>query len=263
MPFVTTPDGVNLYYETMGNGEPLLLVAGRNSDHHIWNLIRKDFIKRYQVIVYDQRGTGQSDKPERPPYSTRGFAQDAVSILDYLEIKRAHVYGISMGGAIGQWLGVDFADRVGALVLACSTAGASHGVRPSEETRAIMASGDGSKSVGLMVSKVWGINQIQFFYSKGDSVKNPMPAYAEELHAQASIEHDAWDWLPNIKSPTLILQGSDDPVCPSENANLLAGRIPGAELRMFDKGRHMFFVEFRQKVDRLVLDFLKWHPLSL
>ncbi len=95
-----------------------------------------------------------------------------------------------------------------------------------------------------------------------ESVKNPMPAYAEKLHETASRGHDAWDFLPNIKSPTLILQGSDDLVCPSENANLLAERIPNAELQIFKKGRHMFFVEFRQKVDRLVLDFLKQHPLS-
>ncbi len=262
MPFVTTTDNIRLYYETLGTGEPLLLVAGRNSDHHIWNLIRKDFVERYQVIVYDQRGTGQSDKPEQPPYSTRMFARDAIAILDHLQISKAHVYGVSMGGAIGQWLGVDHAERVGALVLACSTAGASHGIRPSEETREIMASGNGSKSMGLMFSKAWGINQLRFFASMSESAKNPMPAYAEELHAHASREHDAWDLLPNIKAPTLILQGRDDPVCPPENANLLVERISGAELRMFDKGRHMFFIEFRQEADRFILDFLARHPLS-
>ncbi len=81
MPFVTTSDGIQLYYETLGTGKPLLLVGGRNSDHHIWNLLRRDFIKRYQVIVYDPRGTGESDKPEQPPYSTRMFAQDAIATL--------------------------------------------------------------------------------------------------------------------------------------------------------------------------------------
>ncbi len=153
MSFVSAPDGIQLYYESIGKGEPLLLVGGRNSDHHIWNLIRKDFAKHYQVIVYDQRGTGQSDKPEQPPYSTRGFAQDAIAILNHMQISRAHVYGVSMGGAIGQWLGIDYADRVGALILACSTAGVSHGVRPSEETRDIMSSGNSSKAMGLMFSK--------------------------------------------------------------------------------------------------------------
>ncbi len=113
-----------------------------------------------------------------------------------------------------------------------------------------------------MFSKPMGFNQLLFFYSMRESFKHPVPAYAEELHAHASIEHDAWDLLPTIKSPALILQGRDDPVCPTENANLLAERIPNAELQMFDRGRHMFFIEFRQRVNRLVLDFLKRHPLS-
>ena len=261
MSFVTTPDNIRLYYETLGTGEPLLLIAGRNSDHHIWNLIRKDFIEHCQVIVYDQRGTGGSDKPEQPPYSTRMFARDVIAILDHLQIPKAHVYGVSMGGAIGQWLGVDHADRVGALILACSSAGASHGIRPSEKTRAIMTSGNGFKSMSLMFSKILGDNQLQFFTSISEAEKYPMPRYAEDLHAAASQGHDAWDLLPGIKSPTLILQGRDDPVCPSENANLLAQRIPNAELRRFDKGRHMFFNEFRDRVDRLALDFLRRHPL--
>src|SRR5574337_759917 len=114
MPFAIAEDGTRLYYEINGAGEPLLLVAGRASDHHLWNLIRGDFARRYQVIVYDPRGTGQSDRPEQPPYSTRGFARDAVAILDHLGIPRAHVYGVSMGGVVGQWLGIDHGDRIGA-----------------------------------------------------------------------------------------------------------------------------------------------------
>jgi pimeloyl-ACP methyl ester carboxylesterase len=262
MPFLTTPDGVRLYYETIGKGEPLLLVGGRNSDHHIWNLVRRDFAKRYQVIVYDQRGTGQSDKPEQPSYySTRIFAADAVAILDHLQIRRVHAYGVSMGGAICQWLGVDYADRIGALVIACANAGQSHGVPPSQEIKDVMAGKDNSKALGLMFSKSIGFNQLQFFYSMRESVKEQMPAYAEEFHALASREHDAWNSLPNIAAPTLIIQGSDDQVCRIENAKLLAERIPNAELHIFDSGRHMFFIEFRRRVDRLILDFLRHHPL--
>ncbi len=262
MPFATTSDEVHLYYEVIGNGAPLLLVAGRNSDHHLWNLVRRDFAKRYQVIVYDQRGTGQSDKPQQPPYSTRLFARDAVTILDQLHIPRAYAYGVSMGGAICQWLGIDYADRFGALVLACAPAGHSHGVAASPETKAIISGEDGAQALGLMFSKRIGVNQLRFFYSMRESNRHPMPTYAEELHAQASLEHDAWDLLPGMTTPTLVIHGSDDQVCPSANARLLADRIPGAELSIFDKGRHMFFVEFRQQVNALVLDFLARHPLG-
>ncbi len=263
MPFATTPDNIPLYYEVVGRGEPLLLVAGRNSDHHLWNLVRRDFAKRHQVIVYDQRGTGQSDKPQQPPYSTPLFARDALTILDHLHIPRAHAYGVSMGGAVCQWLGIDHAARFGALVLACATAGRSHGVAASPETRAIISGKDGAQALDLMFSRHIGVNQLRFFYSMREPNQHPMPAYAEEFHARASLEHDAWELLPGMTTPTLVIQGSDDPVCPSANAHLLAERIPGAELRLFDKGRHMFFVEFRQQVNTLILDFLARHPQSM
>ncbi len=262
MPFASAPDGARLYFESIGIGEPLLLVAGRNRDHHLWNLVREDFAKHYQVIVYDQRGTGQSDKPEAPPYSTRIFARDAVSILDHLDIPRAHAYGVSMGGAICQWLGIDYANRFQTLVLACSTAGRSHGIPSAPETKAIISGHDGSRSLGLMFSRSISLNQLRFYFSRGTSNKYPMPAYAEELHQYASEQHDAWDLLPSITVPTLVIQGSDDPVCPSANASLLAERIPGAELHFFSKGRHMFFIEFRQQVNKVILDFLSRHPIS-
>lgn len=262
MSIATTLDGVRLYYETIGSGEPLLLISGRNSDHHIWNLSAGEFSRHFQVIVYDPRGTGQSDKPQQPPYTTRMFALDAIAILDHLQIPRAHAYGISMGGAICQWLGIDHSNRLGSLVMACSSAGKVHGAAPAQETKAIMAGEDHSHALELMFSKPLGFNQLQFFLSMRESAKQPMPAFAEELHAQASREHDAWDLLPAVTAPTLILQGNDDPVCPMENATLLAGRIPDAELHMFKGGRHMFFIEFRRQVNRLILDFLSRHPLS-
>ncbi|MCL4562320.1 MAG: alpha/beta hydrolase [Chloroflexi bacterium] len=261
MPFASSPDGTRLYFESVGAGEPLLLVAGRNSDHTLWNVVRQDFAQHYQVIVYDQRGTGQSDKPETPPYSTRIFARDAVSILDHLQINRAHVYGVSMGGAICQWLGIDDPDRCQTLVLACSTAGRSHGIPASSTTKTIMSEKNSFRGLSLLFSKPIGRNQLKFFSSMGATKQYPMPAYAEKLHRQASEQHDAWDLLPGIVTPTLVLQGSDDPVCPSQNANLLAERIPGAELYIISKGRHMFFIEFRQKVNRIVLDFLSRHPI--
>jgi 3-oxoadipate enol-lactonase len=262
MPFTPAPDGTLLYYQVVGSGEPLLLVAGRNSDHYIWDLVRKDFIRRYQVIVYDQRGTGQSGKPEAPPYSTRLFAADAISILDHLEIARAHAWGVSMGGSICQWLGVDHADRFQTLVLACSSAGLSHGIPASPETKAIMAGENASRALGLLFSRTFGVNQLQFFASMTESNKKPLPPFAEALHARASQEHDAWDFLPGITAATLVLQGSDDPVCPAGNANVLAERIPGARLSMIEKGRHMFFIEFRQKVNKIVLEFLAQHTIG-
>jgi 3-oxoadipate enol-lactonase len=260
MPFARAPDGTQLYYEVIGVGEPLLLIAGRRSDHHLWNLVRGDLAKHYRVIVYDQRGTGQSDKPHHPPYSMAGFAQDAIAILDQERLSCAHVYGCSMGGAVAQWLGITHASRVGALVLACSSPGKTHGVRPSLAIQARLAQPNAGSVLDTFFARRRALPR--FFLSMRDSARYPMPAYAEQFHDAASQEHDAWEQLPSITAPTLILHGSDDPIVPVANAYALAAQIPGATLCLIPKGRHMFFIEFRAKVNRIVEAFLTRHPLD-
>ena len=258
MPFASAPDGARIYYETNGRGEPLLLVMGRGSNHFGWGPIASDFAARWQVIVYDQRGTGQSDKPHSPPYSLHGFAQDALAVLDDLGRPRAHVYGVSMGGRIAQWLGIDAPARVGARVLGWTTPGDAHGVARSAAATAAMASGQGAQP--LMFSFLWMVTHLPLLASLGKNT--PPPAYAVEMHARASEAHDAWDRLPEIKAPTLVVHGERDLVAPVANAHLLAERIPGAELHIVPRGRHMFYLEFRREVNRVVMDFLARYPLN-
>ena len=260
MPFAHAPDGVRLYYEVYGRGEPLLLVAGRGVDHNLWNLIRGDFEKRYRVIIYDQRGTGQSDKPEAPPYSTIDFAQDAVAVLDSAGAARAHVYGASMGARIGQWLGINHAARLGALVVACGSPGGENAIQPNEDTQALLDKAAQFAVLDAFFSRRTAL--ASFYLSTRPAAKFPVPAHAEALHARANREHDAWARLPEITAPTLVLHGSDDPVVPVKNAYLIGDRIPGAELYLVPRGRHMFFIEFRKEVDREVNKFLARHPLA-
>lgn len=268
MPFATATDGTRLYYEevgAIGQGEPLLLINGQASDHTGWNEVRDDFAARYHVIVYDHRGTGQSDKPSEPPYSTRGFAQDAISILDHLHISRAHAYGISMGGRICQWLGIDHADRIGALVLGCTTPGNAHGIARSAEVNARMANPPGDQQAAMMAmletiyTPAWIREHIDVLMQMASP---PIPAYAQRLHYLASEGHDTWDLLPTIKAPTLVIHGSDDQVNPTANAYLLAERIPHAELYIVKGGRHGYFVEFREEAGRVVNEFLARHSLE-
>src|SRR5579863_9024738 len=97
-------DEVKLYYEVHGIGEPLLMIMGLGSSSATWSpeLISR-LSRRFQTIVYDNRGTGQSDKPAIP-YSLEMFAGDAIALLDGLKIARCHVFGVSMGGMIAQEL---------------------------------------------------------------------------------------------------------------------------------------------------------------
>jgi 3-oxoadipate enol-lactonase len=170
-----------------------------------------------------------------------------------------------MGGRICQWLGIEHADRVGALVLGCTTPGNAHGVRRPAEVDAVMANrpADPREAVSAMLNLV---------YTPGWIAAHPevitqthqtpqIPVDAQRLHYLASEGHDSWDLLPTIKAPTLVIHGSDDQLNPTANAYLLAERIPGAELYIVEGGRHGYFVEFREEASRVVNEFLARHPL--
>ncbi|MCC7366710.1 MAG: alpha/beta fold hydrolase [Dehalococcoidia bacterium] len=268
MPFVTVPGGVRLWYEELGAGEPLLLVMGQGSDHHGWDGVRDDFAAQHRVIVFDHRGTGASDKPREPAYSIELFAADAVALLNHLGIERAHVYGISMGGRIAQRLAISHASRVGAVVLGCTTPGNRMGVkRPPDVDRMMSTRADDPEAalqllLEQMVSPEYAAAHPEYVERYRERALNPIPPFAQRMHYLASEGHDAWDELPGITAPVLVIHGDSDQVNMSANAGLLAGRIPGAELKMIAGGRHGFFVEFREQASAAVLDFLRRHPLD-
>lgn len=262
MPFATASDGTRLAYQVLGSGPPLLLISGQASDHHIWTGVREAFATRHSVVTFDHRGTGDSDKPEAPPYSTRGFAADAIAVLDHLGISRAHAYGISMGGRIGQWLGIDHPQRLGALVLGCTTPGNAHGVRRTAHVDAILASGDPERMLPYLASLEWAAANRRFLAERNAwELAHPVPPYARRLHYLASEGHDAWESLPRITAPALVLHGSDDEMNATANAPLLAGRIPGAELHIIQGARHVYFWDHGDEANRVVGEFLSRHPL--
>jgi pimeloyl-ACP methyl ester carboxylesterase len=261
MLYATAPDGARIYYEIAGTGEPLLLISGQAGDHHGWDAVRPDFTDRYRTIVFDHRGTGASDKPD-VPYSTRGFARDAVAVLDAAGIERAHAYGTSMGGRIGQWLGIEHADRLGALVLACTTPGDAHGIRRTAEADARLLAVTDADNVAEHLLADFTQGWIDAHPELLVVLDNPLPRHALVRHYRASQRHDSWAELPRIIAPTLVIHGGDDTVNPTANAPLLAGRIPGAELHIVAGGRHSFFIEFRTETTAVVRDFLARHALS-
>ncbi|HEX5355816.1 MAG TPA: alpha/beta fold hydrolase [Aquabacterium sp.] len=260
MPFATAPDGTRLYYDSVGTGTPLLLISGQGFDHHMWDGVRDDFARHFQVIVYDHRGTGQSDKPEHGTWSTQSFAQDAVSVLDAMGIQRAHAYGFSMGGRIAQWLGIDHPDRVLSLVLGATTPGNAHGVRRPAEIDALMASGQQARLLTAMVPPWWLATHPQWLKYMSDRARQPIPAFAQRQHYLASEGHEAWADLLRIAAPTLLIHGTADQINVSANSELMASRIPGARLHLIDGARHGYFWHAREQASAAVIDFLKAHP---
>jgi len=118
MPHLWT-NGVNLYYEEHGSGEPLILIMGFTVSSIGWRWNLPAFAQEFRTIVFDNRGVGQSDKPDEP-YSMAMFADDTAGVLDGLGIDQAHVFGISMGGMIAQEFTLRNPQRVKTLTLGCT-----------------------------------------------------------------------------------------------------------------------------------------------
>ncbi|MFI8456671.1 alpha/beta fold hydrolase [Kitasatospora sp. NPDC085464] len=252
----TAPDGVRIAYQVRGAGAPLVLLAGQANNHHWWDGVRDDFHAARSTVTLDYRGTGGSDKPDRP-YSTEGFARDVIAVLDELGVDRADVYGTSMGGRVAQQLAARHPERVGALVLGCTSPGGPHGVARDNDVRRSLAQPEPAAArqalLELMYTPDWLADHPGPHRTLGDP---GMPAHARRHHLAASNRHDAWDLLPRIGAPTLVVHGTDDRLNPTANAPLLADRIPGARLHLVPGARHAYFEEFRALASPLVLDFL-------
>lgn len=253
MTYAAASDGAQLWYSIRGDhGDPIVLIAGLAVAHTAWLTVIDRFADDHRVIVFDHRGVGHSDDSFSSPWSTRDFAADVVAILDDARIDRAHVYGHSMGGRIAQWLAADAPARVGALALGGTTVGGRHGVpRPTEATDAL-ATGDQGALLDFFFTPEWASQHPETARAALSSARS---SGAHRMHVTASTEHDAWRALPRIVSPTLVIHGSDDALCPPQNARILAEHIADAQLRLVDGARHGYYVEFPESNDNVLRHF--------
>lgn len=175
-------------------------------------------------------------------------------MLDSLDIVAAHVYGTSMGGRVAHMLAAEHPTRVLRLALACSSPGGPHASERSQDVRRSLADPDPSvrrrRLLGLMYTDDWVGPRSNLL---GDPTMTPD---ATRRHLRVSNRHDAWDLLPRITAPTLVLHGTDDEMVPVSNADLIASRVPDARVWTRTGGRHGFFDEFGDEVSPLVEEFL-------
>lgn len=268
MPYANS-DGVKIYYELRGRGEPLVLLPGQASDHESWDDVASDYTDSNQLVLIDYRGTGKSDMPTTPPYSTRLFARDVIVVLDDAGFERAHAFGISFGGRTAQWLGIDHSPRLGGLVLGCTTPGNAHGVKRPDDVVAFFADPGPDPEVAFRKRMALFVTDA-FYDSHPGWVKTfrerraraKIPAEIGDLHEVASEGHDSWDHLPEITAATLVMHGTEDRLNASGNGPLLASRIPNAKLHMVEGARHLFYIEKREETRKTIVDFLATVPLS-
>ena len=260
MPFVTV-NGVKLNYRLHGEGKPVVLIGGLGSQISSWDDQVPLYSKRFRVLVFDNRGSGRSDKPEAG-YGTEDMADDTAALMEALGIESAHVVGKSMGGMIGQWLAIKYPEKVDRLVLACSSASRDEVGNQILRMGRQVAESSGMKTVWLMALYL-GYTR-QYIERNIDHVKGLMESLPEDPGALAGYigqsyaceGHHTIERLPDIKSPTLVMLGENDIIASPDSSRIMSELIPQAELEVFRGLGHGFWREAREYVDNLVLDFL-------
>lgn len=257
-------NGIDIFYRRTGAGEPLLLISGLGGHSGGWALNQPEFAKHFDTIAHDNRGAGQTSAPDEP-YTIRGMADDAAAMLDELGIARAHVVGVSMGGMVAQELAINYPDKVGRLVIACSRARASQLRRTiAVAQRALWEAGVPREAI-TAIQQPWGstpqvlqdeqLPMDALALQAADPYLIQPHAYLRQL--DATIEHDTYDRLGQVKSPTLALVGSEDVLTPPFESEEIARLIPGAKLRILPRGGHGFSREYPAQFSRAVLQFLQ------
>jgi pimeloyl-ACP methyl ester carboxylesterase len=244
-------NGHDLHYEQRGQGEPLLLIMGMSGTHLTWGEPFLELLERdFALTVYDHRGVGKSSRTEAG-YSIADLADDAAALLGELGLDSAHVLGISMGGMVAQELALRHPERVRTLTLGCTYSGGEGSALTAPEVGqrlfGAMQSGDRERALRtgweVNVSRAYAANDDAYAVFRQAALDLPVPVPVIMGQAQAIGSHDTLERLREIGAPTLVVHGTEDEMLPVANARLIADRIPGARLEIFDGIGHLFWVE--------------------
>jgi len=250
---------MNIKWESQGDGSPLLLIQGLGYARWSWQPIVPGLAARHRVVTFDNRGIGESDKPEGP-YTAAQMAGDALQVLDEAGIERAHVLGASLGGMIAQELAVAAPARVDKLVLCCTTPGGPTTVPMPEVTMRLFAEAPSlAPEVALrrFVENALGedppVELVDELFAR--RVANPPDPAGWQAQAAAGMTFAGVEG--EITAPTLILGGTADNVVDHRNAEVLAARIPGARVELLEGAGHLFFWEQPDESVRIINEFLE------
>lgn len=264
MPYANA-NGINLYYEERGSGEPLLLIMGITAPGSVWEKHAAYWEQHFRCILFDNRGVGFSDKPAGP-YTTAQMADDCAGLLDTLEIDNARVAGVSMGSTIAMQLALRHPDRVRSMVLMCPWA------RCDRKGEAVFKHMMHAKRLRPEEFSNF-VQQLIYHKSSWDNdavydelmqeqqeaavAPFPQPLHGLEGQAYACISHNVLAELPKIKQPCLVIGGKEDVFIPPWMAQEVAKAIPDSELHLYDNAGHAFHWEKIDDFNPRVLHWLK------
>jgi pimeloyl-ACP methyl ester carboxylesterase len=257
-------NGVELAYELRGAGEPLVMIHGAQGDQSMFAGVAPMFTDQFQVLTFDQRGSGLSEKPDMA-YSMAMFADDTAVLMEHVGFASAHILGVSMGGMIAQEFALRHPRKTRSLVLGCTTPGGPQSIALSGGALAQ------AYSTQPMPAEERGRLLAEACFTKGYIEKHPeiIPAMIESRRQRpidptalghrmkAAHAHDTYDRLSQITCPTLVITGKDDVLISWENSRILAERIPGAKFVLLEPAGHLFWGEQLEQSREAIRSFLQ------
>jgi pimeloyl-ACP methyl ester carboxylesterase len=256
-------NGLKLYYEIEGDGEPVILIPGFAAGRWIWFKQTSDLSREFRVITFDPRGVSASDKPAGPQTISL-LADDVAQLLRMIGVESAHIVGASFGGFVAQEFALKYPSMTRKLVLCCTSFGGPNHVAPAPETLLALASTKGLNGEERMRANLLLAFSPEFVRTQTAEIDevvqlraaNEVPEHIYLSQWQAATTFDAESQVERIDKPTLVLSGDADVIVPVQNSHNLAAKIPRAELRIVAGGSHTFFIEQPSEFNSFVGQFL-------
>lgn len=251
MPKITVGD-IDINYQIQGSGSPLLMIMGLSFSLLDWGKKFIDLLSQnYQLILFDNRDAGLTSQSPRS-YDIVNMADDTAGLLEALDINKAHVFGVSMGGAIAQQFALKYPNKLNKLILGCTMAG---GTCSQFGDISGLMNGD---FLELLFTPTFINNnrqELQEFLKETTPLHSQNEALQRQLQAFAT--HNTCDTLSNIKAHTLILTGNKDIVIPAINSDVMAKKIPNAKLEVIADAAHGLFYSHADTTAQLIHAFLQ------
>ena len=245
---------LDIYFEERGAGSPVLLISGTGGDLRVKpGLLESPLTNFYHVIAYDQRGLGQTEKPEGP-YTMFDYGDDAAELLTELGHDKVDVIGVSFGGMVAQHLAIRHPNIVNKLVLCCTSPGGDmpsypfhelpDDLTPVERMLKLISISDTRRDQAWQNKNPDAVNQM-IKYTKKNTIADhatPLSRRGDRLQLEARKHHDTNEELTGLDLPTLICAGRYDGIAPAENQERLKNLIKGANINWYEGG-HLFLFQ--------------------
>lgn len=245
---------VDLHHEVTGDGPVVVLSGSLGSDLRMWDPQVPALVAAgYRVVRYDHRGHGGSPAPSGP-YTLAELAEDLLALLDKLDVARASLVGLSLGGMVGMWLAENSPSRLDKLVLCCTSA--SLGPAQMWQDRARTARESGMDGLAEAAVTRWVTPSFGDTTWLRDMVASQSPeGYASCCTAIETMS--IADSLPTVTTPTLVIAGEEDPATPPDHAHRIAAAIPHARLAVVPGAAHLGNIERPAEFTALILSHLR------